>query len=132
MLNTAIVAAEEREMSYPEFRSQLDSVLRSKNPEAVRQFLIEQGQWDQDSAGDVEHAMWMMIAGSPTLQHLHVEAQSWLRQHGYQAEAEMLRDRSKAPVKTPSQPPRPKGQARAGKPHTGGKHTVQRAPRHEQ
>ena len=114
-------------MSYPEFRSQLDSVLRSKNPEAVRQFLIEQGQWDESSAGDVEHAMWMMIAGSPTLQNLHSEAQNWLRQHGYQAEAEMLRERNK----TPSQPSRPKGQPRTGKPHTGGKHTDQQAPRHQ-
>jgi hypothetical protein len=127
MPNTAIVAAEEREMSYPEFRSQLDSVLRSKNPEAVRQFLIEQGQWDESSAGDVEHAMWMMIAGSPTLQNLHAEAQNWLRQHGYQAEAEMLRERNK----TPSQPSRSKGQPRTGKPHTGGKHTDQQAPRHQ-
>lgn len=118
-------------MSYPEFRSQLDSVLRSKNPEAVRQFLIEQGQWDESSTGDVEHAMWMMIAGSPTLQNLHSEAQNWLRQHGYQAEAEMLRERSKAPAKTPAQPPRPKGQPRTGKPHTGGKHTDQQAPRHQ-
>ncbi len=118
-------------MSYSEFRSQLDSVLRSKNPEAVRQFLIEQGQWDESSAGDVEHAMWMMIAGSPTLQNLHAEAQSWLRQHGYHAEAEMLRERSKTPAKPPSQPPRPKGQAQTGKPRTGGKHTGHRAPQRE-
>jgi hypothetical protein len=131
MPNTAIDAAEEREMSYPEFRSQLDSILRSKNPEAVRQFLIEQGQWDESSAGDVEHAMWMMIAGSPTLQNLHAEAQNWLRQHGYQAEAELLRERSKTPAKTPSQPARPKGQPRTGKPHTDGKRPDHRAPRHE-
>jgi hypothetical protein len=40
-------------MSYPEFRSQLDSILRSNDPEAVRQFLVEQGQWEEGRAGDV-------------------------------------------------------------------------------
>src|SRR5215467_11051349 len=115
-------------MSYPEFRSQLDNVLRSKDPETVRQFLIEQGQWDESSTNDVAHAMWMMIAGSPALQSLHVEAQDWLMQHGYQAEAEMLRERSKAPQKSSAKPNRPKGQARPNKPGASGKHQSQRAP----
>ena len=115
-------------MSYPEFRAQLDSVLRSKNPEAVRQFLIEQGQWDETSTNDVAHAMWMMIAGSPALQPLHAEAQDWLMQHGYQAEAEMLSDRSKAPQKSSAKPGRSKGQARPDKPGASAKHQSQRAP----
>lgn len=102
-------------MSYPEFRSQLDQILRSKNPETVRQFLVGQGQWDEDFAGDVEHAMWMMIAGSPALQELHNEAQNWLVQHGYQAEAEMLRERSQAPAKASSAQSRNKGSARSAK-----------------
>jgi hypothetical protein len=105
-------------MSYPAFRKQLDSVLRSKNPEAVRHFLVEQGQWDEDLSVDVEHAMWMMIAGSPALQDLHPEAQEWLTQHGYQAEAAMLRERDHAPAKKPAQPSRTKGKPGTGKPGT--------------
>jgi len=108
-------------MSYPEFRSQLDQILRSKNPETVRQFLVRQGQWDEDFPGDVEHAMWMMIAGSPTLPELHNEAQDWLVQHGYQAEAEMLRERMKAPTKAASAQPRTRGRSRAAKPNASSK-----------
>ncbi|HLW01522.1 MAG TPA: hypothetical protein VKT82_22895 [Ktedonobacterales bacterium] len=117
-------------MSYPEFRNQLDSVLRSKNPEAVRQFLIEQGQWDKGRA-DVEHAMWMMIAGSPSLQSLHAEAQDWLMQHGYQAEAEMLRERPKASRKPASPQSRPKGQTRPNKPRANSQHPNHRAPQRD-
>jgi hypothetical protein len=118
-------------MSYPEFRSKLDSVLRSKNPEAVRQFLIEQGQWDEGRASDVEHAMWMMIAGSPALQSLHAEAQDWLMQHGYHAEAEMLRARPKASRKPGPPQSRAKGQARPNTQRTSGKSTRHQAPRHD-
>jgi hypothetical protein len=117
-------------MSYPEFRSKLDSVLRSKNPEAVRQFLIEQGQWDE-GRGDVEHAMWMMIAGSPALQSLHAEAQNWLIQHGYQSEAEMLSAQPKAARKPGAPQSRAKGQARPNKPGTSGKPTRHRAPQQD-
>ena len=108
-------------MSYPEFRSQLDNVVRTKIPEQVRQFLIAQGQWDEDSTNDVEHAMWMMIAGSPALQNLHAEAQNWLMQHGYQAEAEMLLARKKAPSKPSSAASRPRGKPRPGQPGTTSK-----------
>lgn len=104
-------------MSYPEFRSQLDQILRSKNPETVRQFLVGQGQWDEDFAGDVEHAMWMMIAGSPTLPELHNEAQNWLVQHGYQAEAELLRERRQTPTKAAPAQSRTRGSTRAAKPN---------------
>lgn len=116
-------------MSYSEFRSQLDSVLRKKDPEAVRRFLIERGQWDEGSANDVEHAMWMMIAGSPALQNLHAEAQNWLMQHGYQAEAEMLLERKKAPSKPSSAASRPKGKPRPGQQGSTGKHQPNRPPR---
>ncbi len=116
-------------MSYPEFRNQLDNVLRTKDPETVRQFLIEQGQWDEGSAHDVEHAMWMMIAGSPALQNLHAEAQNWLMQHGYQAEAEMLLERKKASSKASSAAPRPKGKPRPGQPRASGQPQPNRPPR---
>ncbi len=116
-------------MSYPQFRSQLDSILRSKNPEAVRRFLVEQGQWDEGFAGDVEHAMWMMIAGSPGLQELHPEALDWLTQHGYQEEAAVLRERRQALRKTPPTPARAKGGARAEKPGSGSRHLRGRMPR---
>ena len=82
-------------MAYPEFRKQLDSVLRMKNPEAVRQFLIAQGQWSEEDQPDMERAMWMMIAGSPTLRELHSEARDWLVSHGYQSEAEMIGGKEK-------------------------------------
>ncbi len=116
-------------MSYPEFRSQLDNVLRSKKPEAVRQFLVEQGQWDEGRADDVEHAMWMMIAGSPALQNLHTEAQDWLMQHGYQDEAEMLRERPKASRKPVSPQARAKGQASPNKPGASRPHSNHQTPR---
>ncbi len=116
-------------MSYPEFRNQLDRVLRSKDSQAVRQFLVEQGQWDESRAGDVEHAMWMMIAGSPALQSLHAEAQNWLMQHGYQAEAEMLRERPQAPRKSASTSSPARGQARPNKSGAGGKRANHQPPR---
>ncbi len=117
-------------MAYPEFRHQLDSILRSKNPQTVRQFLVEQGQWDESFSGDVEHAMWMMIAGSPTLQELHTEAQDWLRRHGYQAEAAMLREQTKAPSRTRSTPTRAKRAVRPEKPSARNKRPGGRAPGH--
>jgi hypothetical protein len=116
-------------MSYPEFRNQLDAVLRTKDPEAVRRFLIEQGQWDEGSTNDVAHAMWMMIAGSPALQHLHAEAQNWLMQHGYQAEAEMLLERKKTASKPSSAASRPKGKPRPARPGAGSKPQPNQPPR---
>jgi hypothetical protein len=97
----------------------------------VRQFLVGQGQWEEGFPGDVEHAMWMMIAGSPTLQKLHPEALDWLTQHGYQAEAEMLRERSKAPLKTSSTQPRAKARASTKKPHAKSKRTARPKPQQD-
>lgn len=87
-------------MPVSDFRSQLDSILRSKNPEAVRQFLVAQGQWPEDATADAERAMWLMIAGSPALRELHAEAHHWLIGHGAQAEAEMLLERESKPQKS--------------------------------
>lgn len=104
-------------MPSPDFRSQLDSILRNKNPEAVRQFLVAQGQWPENVA-DVERAMWLMIVGSPALRELHHEAYDWLISHGSQAEAEMLLERTKAPQK-PTAPPSPKAGASPQKSNGG-------------
>ncbi len=102
-------------MAYQEFRSQLDRLLRAKDPEAVRQFLIAQDQWPDDSSIDAERAMWMMIAGAPSLQDLHAEAQLWLTQHGYQAEVAMLRQHDSTPQKSSFAKPGAKTRARPGK-----------------
>ena len=91
-------------MPSSDFRSQLDSILRSKNPEAVRQFLVAQGQWLEDTVIDGERAMWLMIAGSPALRDLHREAHDWLIGHGAQAEAEMLLERDPKPQKSTATP----------------------------
>ena len=97
-------------MAYPEFRKQLDTVLRTKNPENVRQFLIAQSQWSEEDQPDMERAMWMMIAGSPALRELHGEAQNWLVSHGYQTEADVIRGQEKPASKQRNMPP--KGQGR--------------------
>lgn len=96
-------------MAYPEFRQQLDSILRAKNPEAVRQFLIAQGQWSGEDQPDIERAMWMMIAGSPALRDLHSEAQAWLVNHGFQAEAEVIRGQEKPPARRRGTSPKGQG-----------------------
>lgn len=102
-------------MAYPEFRQQLDSILRTKNPEAVRQFLIAQGQWSEEDQPDMERAMWMMIAGSPALRDLHSEAQVWLVSHGYQNEADMIRGQEKPSAR--QRGTSPKGQGRQSTAH---------------
>ena len=86
-------------MTYQEFRKALDNILRAKDPKALRQFLVSQGQWGEDAHLDAEHAMWLMIAGSPALQELHGEAQAWLTNHGYRSEADLLRTQEKPDLK---------------------------------
>jgi hypothetical protein len=75
---------------YPEFRRRLDDVLRQRDPEAVRAFLIAAGQWTTETKTDPESAMWMMIATSPSLANLRDEAQRWLLSHGHEAEAQAI------------------------------------------
>jgi hypothetical protein len=72
------------------FRNELDAVLRRRNSAALRDFLVERGQWATDTTTDPETAMWMMVAGSPALSDLHEEAAAWLRAHGHAAEAEAI------------------------------------------
>ncbi len=78
-------------MDAREFHHQLEQVLREKNPAALRQFLVTQGQWPEDTTMDPERAMWTMILGKSTLASLHPEAHAWLVAHGHPADAAMLR-----------------------------------------
>jgi hypothetical protein len=79
------------------FRRQLDATLRQRDAEALRQFLLESGQWQEDTIPtDVPAAMWMMVLASPALSDLHAEAQSWLLRHGHAQEAELLAGRKKS------------------------------------
>ena len=75
---------------YPEFRRRLDTVLRQRDPAALRAFLIAEGQWSAETTTDPEAAMWMMIATSPALASDHAEARQWLMTHGHEAEAQAI------------------------------------------
>src|SRR5438132_11629310 len=75
---------------YASFRQRLDAVLRTLNVKRVQDFLIAENQWDADTPADPQFAMWMMIAGSPTLSDLHGRAREWLMSHGHEAEAKAL------------------------------------------
>jgi len=82
---------------YANFRQQLDAVLRTRDVEQVRDFLIAKEQWSEELPADPEFAMWMMIAGSQTLRDLHEQAGKWLVSHGHGADAEaVLRSRKGA------------------------------------
>ncbi|HEY7091987.1 MAG TPA: hypothetical protein VH393_02330 [Ktedonobacterales bacterium] len=79
------------------FRRQLDATLRQRDLEALRRFLLESGQWQEDTIpADIPAAMWMMILASPALSDLHPEAQTWLRRNGHTQEAELLAGRKKS------------------------------------
>ena len=79
---------------YASFRQRLDAVLRTRDMRQVRTFLIEEEQWSLDQPSDPEYAMWLMIAGTPTLKELHSEARQWLIQHGHAEEADAVAGRS--------------------------------------
>ena len=72
---------------YSSFRQRLDAVLRTRDVNRIREFLIAEGQWQAGQPADPEFAMWMMIAGSPTLQDLHERAREWLVSHGHEEDA---------------------------------------------
>jgi hypothetical protein len=80
---------------YASFRQRLDAVLRTLDVKQVQGFLIAEGQWSPGTPADPEFAMWMMIAGSPTLRDLHEQARKWLVSHGHQADAEAVLGRDK-------------------------------------
>ena len=80
---------------YASFRQELDTVLRTLDVKQVQDFLITRGQWSPGVPADPEFAMWLMIAGSATLQDLHGRAREWLVSHGHEAEAEAVLGRAK-------------------------------------
>lgn len=75
---------------YKAFRQRLDATLRQKDPAALREFLVAEGQWQPGATNDAEAAMWMMIAASSALTDLHDEAQRWLLSNGHEAEANAI------------------------------------------
>lgn len=80
---------------YVNFRQRLDAVLRTLDVKQVRRFLIAEKQWSVGTPKDPDFAMWMMIAGTPTLQDLHGRAREWLLTHGHEDEAGALLERGK-------------------------------------
>jgi len=96
---------------YADFRQRLDLVLRTLDVRQVREFLIAEGQWQPGTPADPEHAMWMMIAGSPTLRDLHEQARKWLLSHGHEADAEAVLGRGSGDGRKQGK----KGERRGGK-----------------
>src|SRR5260370_28412804 len=88
---------EQRNMTnYASFRQRLDAVLRTLDVKQVSNFLIAERQWQPGQPADAEYAMWMMIAGSPTVRDLHEQARQWLVAHGHQNEANAVLRREKS------------------------------------
>ena len=81
---------------YTNFRQRLDAVLRTLDVKQVSDFLIAENQWQPGQPADPEYAMWMMIAGSPTLRDLHGQARQWLVAHGHEEEANAVLSRGKS------------------------------------
>ena len=79
----------------PNFRQRLDNVLRTLDVQKVSAFLIAEKQWSLGTPADPEFAMWMMIAGSPSLRDLHERAYEWLMSHGHEADAKIYLARDK-------------------------------------
>ncbi len=82
---------------YANFRQRLDAVLRTRDVEQVSTFLIAEKQWSPGQPADPNFAMWMMIAGSPTLRDLHEQARTWLMTHGHEEDANAFLTRDKQP-----------------------------------
>ncbi len=82
---------------YANFRQRLDAVLRMLDVKQVQEFLIAEKQWSPGQPADPEFAMWMMIAGSPTLRDLHGQARQWLVSHGHEADADAVLGRGNRP-----------------------------------
>ncbi len=80
---------------YTNFRQRLDAILRTLDVKQVREFLIALDQWSAEAPSDPEFAMWMMIAGSPTLRDLHERAREWLVTHGHEDDAEAILGKGK-------------------------------------
>jgi hypothetical protein len=76
--------------NYRNFRERLDVVLRTLDVQQVREFLVAEGQWEEDAPADANFAMYMMIASSQTLKDLHPQAHAWLMSHGHSSEAQAV------------------------------------------
>jgi hypothetical protein len=97
------------------FRQRLDAVLRTLDVKQVQDFLIVENQWSVDTPENPELAMWLMVAGSPTLKDLHGRAREWLVAHGHQEEADAILGRSQ------KQRPSSSGKRVYGRSHTATK-----------
>lgn len=106
---------------YPDFRRRLDSVLRQRDPAALRAFLIAEGQWGEETTTDPEAAMWMMIATSPALASDHADARQWLLTHGHEAEAQAIFGARRSGGKPPSRGNQPRHRGAGGGRGSGGK-----------
>lgn len=102
---------------YADFRRRLDDVLRQRDPDALRLFLIAEQQWTTETATDPASAMWMMIATSPALANMRDEARHWLMTHGHEAEAQAIFGGQRSPGKPPARGGKPRQQGNAGKPN---------------
>ena len=71
-------------------------VLRTLDVKQISDFLIVEKQWQPGQPVDPEYAMWMMIAGSPTMRDLHEQAHQWLVAHGHEDEANAVLRREKS------------------------------------
>src|SRR5260221_897870 len=80
---------------YTSFRQKLDAIVRTLDVKQVRELLIAEKQWDEEKPDDPEFAMWMMVAGSPTLLDLHERAYDWLMSHGHEDDAKVYLARDK-------------------------------------
>ena len=105
---------------YPDFRRRLDSVLRQRDPAALRVFLIAEGQWGEETTTDPEAAMWMMIATSPALASDHADARQWLMTHGHEAEAQAIFGARRSGGKPPASGNQPRHRGGGGKPKPQG------------
>ncbi|GAC1398687.1 MAG: hypothetical protein NVS4B11_31050 [Ktedonobacteraceae bacterium] len=101
---------------YSSFRQRLDAVLRTLDVKQVQDFLIAEKQWSEGQPADPEFAMWMMIAGSPSLRSLHDRAYDWLMTHGHEGDATAFLAREKKLGTN-----RGKGSGSSGMPTFGGK-----------
>ncbi len=81
---------------YASFRQRLDAVLRTRDVQRVSAFLIAEEQWEPGLPADPQFAMWMMIAGTPTLKELHPEARAWLIEHDHSEEADAILSRAQS------------------------------------
>ena len=106
---------------YTNFRQRLDIVLRTLDVKQVQDFLIAEKQWQPGQPADPMYAMWMMIAGSPTLRDLHEQARQWLVSHGHEDEANAVLRREKGSAgKQGSKSKSHQGKKQASKNSVGG------------